>query len=246
MNHSILIIEDDYVVATNVSSTLKENDYDILGICDTGEDALKILEEEKADLVIIDINLAGALDGIETANYISDRYSIPFIFLTANESVEALEKAVITKPVAYMAKPFDPITLRSTIKIAIYNVESNNEPIEDQSKIASELNLEKGFFFIKTTKQLKKIKFKDILWIEAFDIYSKIKLEGDSSQLLGHSLKYVEQSFPSDYFIRVHRSYIVNVRKIDAIENSNLIIGKFQIPIGKTYREELMDKLSIL
>jgi len=245
MSHSILIIEDDYVVATNVSSTLKENNYEILGICDTGEEALKILENRLADLVIIDINLAGALDGIETANYISDRYGIPFIFLTANESVEALEKAVITKPVAYMAKPFDPITLRSTIKIAIYNVENLEENEKDQSKIASELNIDKGFFFIKTSKQIKKIRFEDILWIEAFDIYSKIKLD-ETSQLLGHSLKYVEQSFPSEEFIRVHRSYIANVRKIDAIEGSNLIIGKFQIPIGKTFRDDLMVKLSIL
>ncbi len=244
MKHSILIIEDDYVVATNVSSSLKENDYTILGVCDTGEEALAILENQKADLVIIDINLAGALDGIETANYISDRYGIPFIFLTANESVEALDKAIITKPVAYMSKPFDPITLRSTIKIAIYNVQSNDVE-ETQNKIASELILKKGFFFIKTASQLKKIKFKDIYWIEALDIYSKIKL-GAQSQLLAHPLKYVEQSFPQELFVRVHRSYIVNIKKIDAIDNNNLILGEFQIPIGKTYKDGLMEKLSIL
>ena len=86
---------------------------------------------------------------------------------------------------------------------------------------------------------------KDILWVEAYDIYAMIKTQA-GQYLLSHSLKAVEKKFPSTHFIRVHRSFIVNKEKIDAIEENDLIIAGTPIPVGKTYRDGLMKKLSVL
>jgi DNA-binding LytR/AlgR family response regulator len=83
-----------------------------------------------------------------------------------------------------------------------------------------------------------------VWWIEADDIYSKIKTS-NANYLLSYSLKYVEQSFPDDLFIRIHRSYMANIKMIDAIEEKFVIIQNHQIPIGKTYKEALLKRLSI-
>jgi DNA-binding LytR/AlgR family response regulator len=99
--------------------------------------------------------------------------------------------------------------------------------------------------FIKNKKRLEKVMLADILWVEAYDIYAMIKTPA-GQHLLSHSLKAVEEKFPSTHFIRVHRSYLVNKEKIHAIEENELIIDTTRIPIGKTYREELMKRLSFL
>ena len=108
-----------------------------------------------------------------------------------------------------------------------------------------ELNSYIGLCCDHLTDSSSKILLKEILWIEAYDIYAMIKTAA-GQYLLSHSLKVVEEKFPSSHFIRVHRSFIVNKEKIDAIEESDLIIAGTPIPVGKTYREGLMKKLSVL
>ena len=99
--------------------------------------------------------------------------------------------------------------------------------------------------FVKAKKRLEKVLLKDILWVEAYDIYAMIKTP-NGQYLLSHSLKTVEERFPSSHFIRVHRSYLVNKDKIDAIEESDLVIADAYIPVGKTYRDGVMKKLAFL
>ncbi|HVE60443.1 MAG TPA: LytTR family DNA-binding domain-containing protein, partial [Chitinophagaceae bacterium] len=91
----------------------------------------------------------------------------------------------------------------------------------------------------------EKIWLKDILWIEASDIYALI-CTSTGKHLLNTSLKVVEEKFPSSKFIRVHRSYIINLDKIEAIEEDHLVIDNNRIPIGKTYKDKLMARLSFL
>ncbi len=86
---------------------------------------------------------------------------------------------------------------------------------------------------------------KDILWMEASDIYSMIHTATEK-YLLNHSLKTIEEKFPAKKFIRVHRSFIVNIDRIGAIEENDLILSGARIPIGKTYRDGLMRKLAVL
>src|SRR5207247_2531373 len=92
---------------------------DVAGICDTGEDAITRAVESKADLVLMDITLAGGSDGIEAARQLRSRNNIPVVFLTAHTDTATLERAILTKPYGYLLKPFDPRTLKSTIDIAL-------------------------------------------------------------------------------------------------------------------------------
>ena len=168
---------------------------------------------------------------------------IPFIFLTALADSETIKQAKLAEPYAYLVKPVTPETLYATIEITLHNARNRKEmvftpPLKEMLKIDESI-------FVKVKHRLEKILLKDILWIEASDIYTLIST-ATGKHLLNTSLKVVEEKFSSAKFIRVHRSYIVNLEKIDALEEDDIIIGEARIPIGKTYREKLMTRLSFL
>lgn len=140
-------------------------------------------------------------------------------------------------------KPVNPETLYSTIEVSLHNATHRKSPIETPA-LKDSLSIEESIF-VKVKHRLEKLLLKDILWIEASDIYALIcTISG--KHLLNTSLKMVEEKFPVSKFIRVHRSYIIHLDKIEAIEEDHLIINKNKIPIGKTYRDKLMARLSFL
>ncbi len=238
----ILLIEDDWIIAKEISYTLQDIGFEIMGCYDNAEEAFKQIKVTPPDLVILDIDLAGEMTGIDLASKLKQEGKIPFIFITALADFNTLEKAKLAEPYAYLVKPVAPETLYSTIEITLHNA---SKRLSDSSTISDDNLAIDDFIFVKNKKRLEKINLKDILWAEAYDVYTMIKTL-NNQYLLSHSLKVVEEKFPSSNFIRSHRSYLVNKDKIDAIEENNLIIANTPIPIGKTYKEGVMKKLSIL
>ncbi|WP_143961947.1 hybrid sensor histidine kinase/response regulator [Litoribacter populi] len=144
---NILITEDDTVSALLLKKALEKNNHKILAIADSGEEALEILEENTADMVMMDINLAGELDGIRTTEIINEKYAIPVVYLTASSDEETLQKVVGTNPSAYVIKPFNIRELNMVIELAIFKdrkekeLQKLNELLEEKVKIrTAELN----------------------------------------------------------------------------------------------------------
>ena len=102
---SILIVEDDMIIGANVSLQLTNLGYDIEGLVSRGEEAILHVKENAPDILLLDINLKGALDGIETAKAIQQIQDIPIIYLTANSDEATFEKAKETRPMAFITKP---------------------------------------------------------------------------------------------------------------------------------------------
>lgn len=123
----ILIVEDDSVSALLLQRALEKNAHHIIGIADTGEKAIEILEESMADIVMMDINLAGELDGIKTTEIINERYDIPVVYLSASSDAETLNKVVGTNPSAYVIKPFNIRELNMVIELAIFKDRKEKE-----------------------------------------------------------------------------------------------------------------------
>lgn len=241
----VLLVEDDWIIAKEISYNLHDMGFEVVGCFDNGEEAYHKIKLLMPDLVILDIDLAGEMTGIEMAALLKKDGNIPFIFLTALADIQTVEKAKLAEPFAYLVKPITPETLFSTIEITLHNAARRNANIIAIATSVTDNLVFDDSIFVKNKKRLEKILLKDILWVEAYDIYAMIKtLAGQ--YLLSHSLKAVEEKFPSSHFIRVHRSFIVNKEKIDAIEESNLIVAGTTIPVGKTYRDSLMKKLSVL
>lgn len=123
----ILIVEDDAVSALLLQRALEKNRHEILGIADSGEKALDILADNHADMVMMDINLAGELDGIKTTEIINEIYGIPVVYLSASSDAETLNKVVGTNPSAYVIKPFNIRELNMVIELAIFKDRKEKE-----------------------------------------------------------------------------------------------------------------------
>lgn len=123
----ILIVEDDSVSALLLQRALEKNAHQIIGIADSGEKALEILEENRADIVMMDINLAGELDGIKTTEIINEKFDIPVVYLSASSDAETLNKVVGTNPSAYVIKPFNIRELNMVIELAIFKDRKEKE-----------------------------------------------------------------------------------------------------------------------
>jgi signal transduction histidine kinase len=123
----ILIVEDDSVSALLLQRALEKNAHQIVGIADTGEKALVMMEDNLVDIVMMDINLAGELDGIKTTEIINEKYDIPVVYLSASSDAETLNKVVGTNPSAYVIKPFNIRELNMVIELAIFKDRKEKE-----------------------------------------------------------------------------------------------------------------------
>ncbi|MBF0465210.1 MAG: response regulator [Nitrospirae bacterium] len=116
----ILIVEDEIVVGRDIEIKLKKAGYGVSDICSTGEKAIEKVGQFMPDLVLMDITLAGEMDGIEAAKQIGELYQIPIVYLTAHSDLATLDRAKITEPFGYIVKPFNVRDLIITIAMALY------------------------------------------------------------------------------------------------------------------------------
>jgi eukaryotic-like serine/threonine-protein kinase len=131
---TILIVEDEAIIARDLEVRLRGLGYEIRGIASSGREAIDILTNERADLVLMDIVLAGDMDGIETAGVIRQGWSIPIIYLTAYTDEATLLRAKLTKPYGYIAKPYTEPELRANIEVALHKHESETKLMEALEK----------------------------------------------------------------------------------------------------------------
>lgn len=238
----IILVEDDWIISREIAYTLQDLAFEVIASFDNAEEALPQILSLKPDIVLLDIELVGEMSGIDLAARLRTVSDIPFIFLTALADTATIEKAKLAIPYAYLVKPVKRESLYSTIEITLHN--ARNKKPETGNSLPERLSPGDSIF-VKHKKRLEKISLNDILWVEAYDVYAMVHAVSGQF-LLSNSLKTVEEKFPPAQFLRVHRSYLVNIHAINAIEENDLIIGNTPIPVGKTYKEQLMTRLSIL
>jgi DNA-binding LytR/AlgR family response regulator len=205
------------------------NDLKLVVVCKDAVEASNVLRKENVDLVFLDVEMP-EMTGIELIKSLTHKPEIVLVTSKENYAVEAFEYDVadyIVKPATYerFLKAYDRVKARLTT--------DNENPVNDDA------------VFVKVDSQLVKVNTRDILWVEAFGDYVNVFTE--TNKYIVHStMKGMENKLPSDSFLRVHRSYIVRVEKIKAIEETIIIIGKKLIPIGDSYRSTLMKRLNML
>ncbi len=248
--NNILVVEDESIVSKDIQQSLKKLGYNIVGAASTGERAIEIANETKPDLVLMDIMLKGDMSGIETAEKIKETLSIPVIYLTAYADENTLAKAKVTEPYGYIIKPFKEIDLHTSIEMALYKHGKEQEIVKERDFLYSLVENKEGddsVIFVKSNSRLIKVKSTDILFVEALKDYVVINL-GDVRYTIHSTMKDIEKKLPSNDFIRVHRSYIVRLDKINAIEQTNIVMegGKKMIPIGGSYKDDLFNKIKTI
>jgi DNA-binding LytR/AlgR family response regulator len=244
---NILITEDESIVAKDIQMSLKKLGYNVIGICNNGEDSIRTAEEHRPDIVLMDIMLKGDMSGIEAADQIRKRLNIPIIFLTAYADESTLSKAKITEPYGYIIKPFKEIDLRTTIEMALYKHQKEDEVKKERDFLYSivENKDAKDIIFVKSNSRLVKVRTKDIYFVEALKDYVVINTS-NARYTIHSTMKDIERKLSPNEFIRVHRSFIVRIDKIVAIEQPNLILEdeKKPIPIGGSYKDDLSKKIN--
>ncbi len=246
---NILVVEDESIVAKDIQNSLKKLGYSVMGTTPSGEQALKLMEETQPDIVLMDIMLKGSISGIEAAAQIKKKYDIPVIYLTAYADENTLNKAKVTEPHGYIIKPFKEVDLHTAIEVAIYKHGKEKEVKKERDMLYSlvEGKEERGVVFVKSNSKMVKIRTKEIYFVEALKDYVIINT-GNARYTVLSTMKNIEEKLSKLDFIRVHRSFIVLIDKIVAIDHNVLIMedDKKEIPIGGSYKEELVGRLNML
>ena len=242
----ILVVEDEMIIAAKISMQLTNLGYEVTGILPRGEEAILHVEENKPDIVLLDINLKGNIDGIETARQMQLMKDIPIIYLTANADEATFNRAKTTRPAAFISKPFKQLDLQRAIELTI----SRMAEIETGQQIENNVNNEHPFIlsdriFVRHKEKMIKIMVADILYMEADRNYSRI-FTNNKEYLLAITLKSIEEKLPLDLFVRIHRSYIINLAHIDEVADGHVVIAQKAIPLSAGLKEQLLQRIQTL
>jgi PAS domain S-box-containing protein len=135
----LLIVEDEGIVALNIQRRLEGLGYNVVANVASGEEVIAVVEETRPELVLMDIKLEGKVDGIEAAAQIRDRFQIPVVYLTAYTNEETLNRAKLTEPYGYILKPFEARDLATTIEVALYKYQMEQQLREREEWLATTL-----------------------------------------------------------------------------------------------------------
>jgi len=237
----ILVVEDEIILSEDIAFRLEEMDYEIVGTAPSVSEALSLLDEhaQQIDLILIDIILKGELDGIELARIINERYQTPFIFLTSQADTYFVERAKSVQPYAYILKPFNDRAIRISIELALSNYAKSTpiQEIAERPNFTKEENHAlciKDSLFLKKDNFFKRVPFKEILWLIAESNYTTVYTI-NGKFMYATLLHKIEDKLPSNQFIRVHRSYIVNMHNVTGFIKNVLYIDEKTIPVSKRY-----------
>jgi len=244
----ILIVEDNVIIADDMQSMLEEIGYEIVDNVIVYEQAERVLKAEQVDLVLIDIILASDKTGIDLGKHIRENYDIPFIFVTSNSDKATVENAKTVKPNGYLVKPFEQQDLYTSIEIALSNftygaAKSSSEENMNDDDVPMSNSVLKDSIFVKKQHLYYRIQFGDIQFIKADNVYLEVNTV-DKKFLVRSPLKDYLEKLPKKKFYRAHKSYIVNVDHIDAINSKDVMINNNLIPISKDFKEFIISAMN--
>ena len=246
MSKKILVVEDNIITAKYIANTLKKADYEVTGTVDNAEDVLKSISENKPDLAILDINLGTEIDGITIAHTIRKEHQVPFIFLTSYNDEATINRIIEAQPLGYIVKPMNPYDFNRVVELALFKIKNEGRStLPESEQNASDTAQLKDFIFIKNSKNIERVSIPSIDYVEADGRYTYLHYNGQK-KISNASLKVLTEKLRGHAFIQIHRSFIVNLNKIETISQSTIRVNNTEIPVGRTYRNDLLDLLDVI
>ncbi|MFT3680924.1 MAG: LytTR family DNA-binding domain-containing protein [Ferruginibacter sp.] len=228
-----LIIDDNKIARTTMKQLASHvKDIVVAGECADAMEAYNLLQQQSVDILLLDIEMPG-MSGLELTRNLSNKRPV-IIFTTSKKeyAAEAFELNVAD----YIVKPVTPARFIQAIDKAIEILESNKEEVNFTDD---------EFIFIRDSNIIRRLKTDDILFVEAMGDYVKLHTV-QKFYAIHNTLKNVEERLNKTKFIRVHRSYIAAVNKIDTIQDGALIVAGKPVPVADAYRHNLNKRLNIL
>ena len=249
---NILVVEDELLLAEDIKLRLERMGYHVVAYVPSMQQALeKLKAHPEIDLALLDISLKGKLDGIDLAKVINTIYKIPFIFLTSHADRALVERAKEVRPYAYLLKPFNDREIAINVEMALANY-ANNRYYSGHEQPAAHLSEEDNSvlhfnesLFLKKDHHYQRVALADITVLEADNNYTTVYTT-HGKYLYSTVLKKMEEKLPGKYFLRVHRSYVVNINAVSGFEGNTLYVGEMRVPVSRQYRAEVFNIFSTL
>jgi DNA-binding LytR/AlgR family response regulator len=254
---NILIVEDESIVALDLATALDQDGYEVIGIADHAEEAIRLFNQHTVDIVLMDIHLAGPKDGIDTVVDLLKIRPTPVIYLTAFTDNATVERIKPTYPSAFLAKPYQISNVRIAIELALNSFAALNTrreqgrivPLDaDTAREAGPANepiWQMGdCIFIKYNYRFVKVHLADVLFVQANRNHISIHTR-DKKFVLRLSLGQLFDRLLFDRLIRIHRSYAVNIDAIQSFTEQMVVTGKGEFPIGRSYKEDFQKRFEL-
>lgn len=228
-----IAIDDEPLSLAQISTYISKIPYlELVGKCRDALEAMKIISETQVDLMFVDINMPD-LNGLDFVRSLNQK---PKVIFTTAYSEYAIEGYKV-EAVDYLLKPFSFQDLLGAADRA-------RRLIEDKPT-TEELKVQDNSIFVKSEYRITRIDVSDIKYVESMGEYLRIFLEGQPKPLMPlMSMKRMEEILPAKNFMRVHRSYIVNLDKIQEISRMRIIFDDVYIPVGDNYKQKFMEYIN--
>lgn len=233
MKMRTIAIDDEPLALRLVSEYIDKTPFlELFGAFDNPLDAIDFLSTQAVDLIFVDIQMPD-LTGIEFARSLENAPKIVFTTAYEKYAIEGFKLNAID----YLLKPF---SYEEFLKAA----QKARKQSELEANALPSIEANSQFLFLKSEYKIRRINFNDILYIEGLKDYIKVYTKGEEKPVLSlNSMKSLEQKLPENKFMRVHRSFIVNLDRIDTIERSRIIFGKTYIPVSDQYKDKFQEFL---
>jgi two-component system, LytTR family, response regulator LytT len=246
---NILVTEDESIVRKDIERCLGNLGYNVIASADNGEEAISLAMKHKPDLALMDIMIKGEMSGIAAAEEIKRNMDIPVVFLTAYADESTLNEAKMAEPHGYILKPFKDVDIQTAIEMALHKHGKEREMKQETEFLRSmaEHKEDSDVIFVKNRSRLVRVKNEDLLFVEALKDYVVVHTRSESYTI--HStMKDVETKLGGKDFIRVHRSFIVNIDAIESIKYAMITIEGMdkEIPVGGSYKDSLAERINLL
>ena len=228
---SCIIVDDENVAREIIASHLSRiENIEVIAQCKNAIEAFNFINNNAVDLIFLDINMP-EISGIAFAKSINKNIKIIFTTAYRDYAVEGFN----LQAVDYLLKP---ISFERLLQAINRYFEVNTQQTETQSQ-PSETN---DFIFVRSDRRMLKITFKDIIFIESLSDYLKIHLK-DQSIITRETISAIEAKLPQKDFLRIHRSYIVNLASIESFTNEEMIVNGKALTISRSYKKDVITKL---
>ncbi len=237
----IIIVEDEFPIAMDTELKLNAKGYTVLGIAKDFAELMELMAEDTPDIILLDINLGEGGSGIDIAKKLKKIISVPFVFLSAYSNPDIVTEALTTEPFGYLVKPYKIEDLDIAIKLArsqwLNKLSVTN--ISTEHKVDEALYVQSG-------SKLVRIEVKDILFLQALDNYSIIQTAKGKTVVSSYLSQLAENFSTNKDFFQVHRSYVVNLKNIQSIDGNTAYTDKFEVPISRANKADLMSRLKLV
>jgi DNA-binding LytR/AlgR family response regulator len=221
----------------------------VSAIFDKAEAALPFIVTESPDIILVDINLVGKMDGIELVSHLKDKIQLPVVYITANSDTATYERARKTNPHAFLVKPFTHANLLAAMDLALYHFSTESTPTLIERHVANEYPdgqfMVNQCLFVRTNGKYKKVCGSDLLFVEAAGSYVHIQTRTER-HTLSQNLTHFQKKTPLPNLVRIHRSYIVNVDHVDSFEESYVFIQNHKLPLSDNFKTEFLARVHCL